>query len=70
MVGVAIWPGMQPLADAMVAAVRGSLGEAAFARVTAEGARLRMVDALAYAERATAPDAPDAPDASGRPPHA
>ena len=66
-VGVAIWPGMRPLADAMVAAVRGALGEPAFARATAEGARTRTVDALAYAERATAPDAPDGPDGTHGP---
>jgi predicted ATPase len=55
-VGVAVWPAMQPLAQAMVASVRGALGHSAYARATGEGAAMRTADALSYARRATEPD--------------
>jgi predicted ATPase len=55
-VGVAVWPAMQPLAQALVAAVRGALGDSAYEGATGEGAAMRTTDALSYARRATAPE--------------
>ena len=54
-VGVAVWPGMRPLAEAMTAAVAASVGEPDYAAARAEGARMRTPDALAYALSATDP---------------
>ena len=55
-VGVAVWPAMQPLALALVAAVRGALGDSAYEAATGEGAAMHITDALSYARRATAPE--------------
>ena len=54
-VGVALWPGMRPLADAMAAAVDGMLGPAKAAAARSRGARRRIPDALDWARDATAP---------------
>jgi predicted ATPase len=53
-VGATIWPGMQSTADDLAAAVTGALGPAAFAAATADGARMRLPDALRYGLAATA----------------
>jgi predicted ATPase len=60
-VGVAVWPGMRPLADALAAAVDAALGPDAAAQVRARGAQRRIPDALDWARAATAP--PDEPKA-------
>jgi len=70
-VGVAVWPGMRPLADALAAAVDASLGPAAAAEARARGARRRIPQALDWAREATQPrpqpqSAPDA-DPAGVP---
>jgi hypothetical protein len=52
-VGAAVWPGMRPLVEAMDAAVQAAVGEAAYAAALAEGARMRLPDALRYAREAT-----------------
>jgi tetratricopeptide (TPR) repeat protein len=54
-VGVAVWPGLRPLAAAMTAAVAQAVGEPGYGLARADGARLRTVDALAYALTATGP---------------
>ncbi len=59
-VGVAVWPGLAPLAEMMLATVSGALGEAAFDRARADGAAMRTADALAYGHTATAPGAESA----------
>ena len=46
--GVAIWPAMQPLSDALDAAVASALPETQLAEFTAAGARMRLPAALAY----------------------
>lgn len=53
LVGVAIWPGMKPLADALRAAVIAALGDADFQTATAEGTRMRLNEALDYALEST-----------------
>ncbi|HST67514.1 MAG TPA: DUF4062 domain-containing protein [Mycobacteriales bacterium] len=55
-VGVAVWPGMRPLADAMTAAVDGALGAGA-AAARARGAARRIPEALDWAREATRPAA-------------
>jgi hypothetical protein len=54
-VGVAVWPGMRPLADALAAAVDAALGPAAAAEARARGARRRIPEALDWAREATQP---------------
>ncbi|MCW2527048.1 MAG: diguanylate cyclase and serine/threonine protein kinase with repeat, partial [Pseudonocardiales bacterium] len=56
-VGAAIWPGMYSVGETRQDAVRASLGPSAFTAASAEGARLRVSDALGYALAATATDA-------------
>jgi predicted ATPase len=55
-VGVSVWPWLQAIVDAGTAAVRDATGAADFDRLTAEGARLRAVDALAYGLAVTGPE--------------
>jgi hypothetical protein len=72
-VGVAVWPGMRPLADALAGAVDASLGPAAAAAARARGARRRIPEALDWAREATQPRTPreSPPDARPeRPPDA
>jgi hypothetical protein len=57
LVGVSVWPGMQSMADQMVATVRGGLGETAFQRASAMGRQLHITAALSYARAATAAEA-------------
>jgi hypothetical protein len=59
LVGVAVWPGMRPLADALAGAVDAMLGPAAAAEARARGARRRVPDALDWARAATQPPAPE-----------
>jgi predicted ATPase len=54
-VGVAVWPGMRPLADALTAAVDAALGPAAAAAARAKGAERRIPEALDWARDATRP---------------
>jgi predicted ATPase len=54
-VGVAVWPGMRPLAEAMTAAVDGVLGAGPAAAARARGADRRIPEALTWARDATAP---------------
>jgi predicted ATPase len=56
-VGTVIWPGLQSTMDDLAAAVTSALGPAAFAAAGAEGARLRVPDALRYGLAATAGEA-------------
>ena len=56
-VGVAVWPGMRPLADALAGAVDGALGPAAAPVAWARGARRRIPEALDWASAATRPAA-------------
>lgn len=53
-VGAAVWPGMRPLVEAMDAAVRAALGDAAYDAALAEGAAMRLPDALRHAREVTA----------------
>ncbi len=53
-VGAAVWPGMRPLVEAMDAAVRAALGDAGYAAALAEGAAMRLPDALRHAREVTA----------------
>ncbi|HEX6754433.1 MAG TPA: DUF4062 domain-containing protein [Mycobacteriales bacterium] len=64
-VGVAVWPGMRPLAEAMTAAVAAAVGEPDYAAARAEGARMRTPDALAYALSATDPGGTAGPAGPG-----
>jgi hypothetical protein len=57
-VGVAVWPGMRPVADALAAAVDAALGAEAATRARARGAQRRIPDALDWARTATAPAGP------------
>lgn len=57
MVGVAVRPGMLPLADAMTAAVDGALAAPA-GEIRARGARRRIPEALDRARDATRPQSP------------
>jgi predicted ATPase len=59
-VGVAVWPGMRPLADALAAAVDATLGPAAAAEARARGGRRRIPEALEWAREATQPKPPPA----------
>jgi hypothetical protein len=54
-VGVAVWPGMRPLADALVGAVGAALGPEAAAEARARGARRRIPEVLDWAREATQP---------------
>jgi hypothetical protein len=56
LVGVAVWPAMQPLADALRAAVTTALSEAEFDQASALGAQMRLNDALGYARAYTSAD--------------
>jgi predicted ATPase len=56
-VGVAVWPGMRPLADAMTAAADGALGPSA-REIRSRGARRRIPEALDWARDATRPQSP------------
>jgi predicted ATPase len=56
-VGVAVWPGMRPLADALAGAVDATLGAAPAAEARARGARRRIPEALDWAREATRPPA-------------
>jgi len=56
LVGVAVWPALKPLAEALRAAVAAALGEAEFAQATALGAQMRLNEALAYALDSTSPE--------------
>ncbi len=62
-VGVAVWPGMRPLADALAGAVDTMLGPAAAAEARARGARRRIPEALDWAREATQPPPPEPPPA-------
>jgi predicted ATPase len=53
-VGAAVWPGMQSIDKARRGAVTAALSPASFAAATAEGARMRIPDALGYGLAATA----------------
>jgi tetratricopeptide (TPR) repeat protein len=53
-VGVAVWPGMRPIDEAQRAAVTAALSPGSFTAATAEGARMRIPDALDYGLAATA----------------
>ncbi len=53
-VGVAVWPGMQAMDQAQRAAVTAALSPGSFGAAAAEGARMRIPDALAYGLAATA----------------
>lgn len=53
-VGVAVWPGMRSADQAQRTAVTGALSPASFAAAAAEGARMRIPDALGYGLAATA----------------
>jgi hypothetical protein len=55
-VGIAVWPGMQPITRAQTAAVAAALDPARFESASAEGARFALDDALHYGLAATAPD--------------
>jgi hypothetical protein len=55
-VGVAVWPGMRPIDQAQRTAVTAALSPASFTAASAEGARMRIPDALAYGLAATAAD--------------
>lgn len=52
-VGAAVWPGMRSILQAQRAAVTTALSPALFTAATAEGARMRIPDALAYGLAAT-----------------
>jgi predicted ATPase len=60
-VGSVIWPGMQSTADDLAAAAARALGPAAFAAAAADGARMRIPDALRYGLAATADQATSDP---------
>jgi predicted ATPase len=65
-VGVEVWPGMRATTDALVEAVRVALGQPAFDETRAQGAHLRVPDALDYALAASSADADEDPfDAFG-----
>ncbi|HYT09490.1 MAG TPA: DUF4062 domain-containing protein [Mycobacteriales bacterium] len=66
-VGVAVWPGIRPLAEALVAAIAAALGEPAYRLARAEGTRMRTTDALAYAQEATSPAGGPPPGPVGEP---
>jgi predicted ATPase len=53
-VGAAVWPGMRSILQVQRAAVTTALSPALFTAATAEGARMRILDALAYGLAATA----------------
>jgi predicted ATPase len=53
-VGAAVWPGMRSISEAQRAAVIAALSSASFTSAMAEGARMRIPDALAYGLAATA----------------
>jgi tetratricopeptide (TPR) repeat protein len=53
-VGAAVWPGMQSIDKARRAAVTTALNPASLAAAAAEGARMRIPDALGYGLTATA----------------
>jgi tetratricopeptide (TPR) repeat protein len=53
-VGATIWPGMQSTTDDLAAAVAAALGASEFAAASADGARMRIPDALRYGLAATA----------------
>jgi hypothetical protein len=55
-VGIAVWPGMQPINQARTAAIVDVLGPAAYTTAAAEGSRLTVTDALTYGLAATAAD--------------
>jgi len=55
-VGAAVWPGMQSIDQAQRAAITIALSPASFTAATAEGARMRIPDALSYGLAATAAD--------------
>ena len=52
--GAAVWPGMRSISQAQRAAVIAALDPASFTAATAEGARMRIPDAIAYGLAATA----------------
>ncbi len=52
-VGAAVWPGMRSISQAQRAAVTAALSPASFTATVAEGARMRIPDALAYGLAAT-----------------
>jgi predicted ATPase len=54
-VGIAVWPGMQPITQAQTSAVVAALDPVTFASASAEGARFALDDALQYGLAATAP---------------
>jgi predicted ATPase len=60
-VGVEVWPGMQASTDALVEAVGVALGRPAFAETRAQGAHLRVPDALDYALAASSVEAQEDP---------
>ncbi len=53
-VGAAVWPAMRSISQAQRAAVIAALDPASFTSATAEGARMRIPDAIAYGLAATA----------------
>jgi predicted ATPase len=53
-IGAAVWPGMRSIDQTQRAAVTAALSPAAFTAAAAEGARMRIPDALSYGLAATA----------------
>lgn len=53
---MSVWPWLQAITDAGTAAVRAAARAADFDRLTAEGAWLRAVDALAHGLALTGPE--------------
>jgi predicted ATPase len=65
-VGVAVWPGMLLIGEALRVSVTGVIGMPAYDRATATGAHMRIAEAFAYGLKATARPATDH-EAAGRP---
>jgi predicted ATPase len=66
-VGIAVWPGMQPVAQAQDAAVTAALGAASFLATAGEGGRMALADALEYGLAATNAESPSDPFAAWMP---
>jgi predicted ATPase len=56
-VGVGVWPGMQASTNALVEQIGAALGQRSFADARAQGARMRVPDALDYALAASSVEA-------------
>jgi predicted ATPase len=63
-VGAAVWPGMRSPTDTLVDSVIAALGRTSFAEISAQGARMRVPDALEYGLSASAVDADEDPFAA------